>query len=588
MAELPRYQETGRIYSDLPSFDFANVRESMKFSQSISNSLDRLSNFATKVAAKDAERKAEEFAIDNPITLEQLKEAEKTGLTANDLIKATGGGTIWQETLKKFQAAQLRTQLEVSANTAALDISNQVKMGMISDPAEITAKFEALQNGMVKPLQSLDPETAMKFQASSGALIKNLHKQSLDKIYDNYVVDKKVETGNYVNVALESVNAIFQTEKDPKVVESRLMLTRRTLADLAKEGGPEFAYSTISQFDKDIENKKASYFESIALKPDYAINTVTGLPDISLAMKKLSDGDLGMDSELWKSYDQDKKDKVIQSVYTRLTQNYSARVTQDKAEKDAKEKINAQTLIDVVTPGRVKWADRLVIAEKLVQDETITIDKYEELIDPSPKKKELTPKQSYLKNKAEYEIRTGRITTFKEVMTQYGKSLPIDAIGELYKPLASEDAKSADKFRAKFSGADYDPYHLQPTTQRKFIQITEATDKKLKEVNKDGTPIYATELEASKAAATEIEESRAEKSNMIAQRRKYDGLSAFGFNPDNGGIDDWGKAKYGANYKNNKSYQTILTDYNAYISYKQKNGNKSYSQLPSLEDLKKE
>ena len=244
MAELPRYQETGRIYSDLPSFDFANVRESMKFSQSISNSLDRLSNFATKVAAKDAERKAEEFAIENPITLEQLKEAEKSGITANDLVKATGGGTIWQETLKKFQAEQLRTQLEVSANTAALDILNQVKMRQISDPNEITAKFESMQRGLVKPLQSLDPDTAVKFNASSGALIKNLHKQALDKLYDDYVLDKKVETKDYETVAMQLIESSYETESDINVINAQISNVRKTYATIAREGGADFAYSS--------------------------------------------------------------------------------------------------------------------------------------------------------------------------------------------------------------------------------------------------------------------------------------------------------------------------------------------------------
>ena len=61
---------------------------------------------------------------------------------------------------------------------------------------------------------------------------------------------------------------------------------------------------------------------------------------------------------------------------------------------------------------------------------------------------------------------------------------------------------------------------MQPTTQRKFIQISEETDKKLKELNKDGTPVYPTELEASKAAATKIEESREEKNRKAEIRIK--------------------------------------------------------------------
>ena len=314
MAELPRYQETGRIYSDLPSFDFANVKESIKFSQSISKSLDRLSEFAQKTAEKDAERKAEEFAIENPITLDDLKKAETSGLTANDLVKATGGGTIWQETLRKFQASQLRTQLEVTANTAALDILNQVKMRQLTDPNEITAKFESMQKGMVKPLESLDPETALQFKASSGALIKNLHKQALDKVYEEYVLDKKVETGNYVNVALEAVNSIYETEVDPEVVKSRLIILRRTLSDLAKEGGADFAFSTIQQFDKDVQEKKVNQFINVAIKDDFAKNPTTGLRDENIAMLRMVNGDFGESSALFDSLDPKEK-AIVRSSY---------------------------------------------------------------------------------------------------------------------------------------------------------------------------------------------------------------------------------------------------------------------------------
>lgn len=317
MAELPKYQPTGRIYSDLPSLDFANVRESVKLSQSITDNLDRLSAFAQKTAEKEAERKAEQFAVENPITLDELKKAESSGLTANDLVKATGGGTIWQETLRKFQAAQLRTQLEVSANTAALDIANQVKMRQLTDPAEITAKFEALQNGMSKPLESLDPETAIQFKASSGSMIKNLHKLSLDKLYDDYVVDKKVETGNYVNVALESVDSLFKAEKDPEVVKSRLVIMRRTLADLAKEGGADFAYSTITQFDKDVQEKKVNHFIDIALKDDFAKNPQTGKRDENLAMIRMINGDFGEDTALFNKLDPKEKALIRSSYRTR-------------------------------------------------------------------------------------------------------------------------------------------------------------------------------------------------------------------------------------------------------------------------------
>jgi hypothetical protein len=352
MAELPKYQETGRIYSDLPSLDFANVRENIKLTQNINNSLDRLADFSTKIAAKETARKAEEFAVTNPITLDDLKNAEKSGVTANDLVKATGGGAIWQETLRKFQAEQLRTQLEVSANTSALDIANQVKMRQLTDPNEITAKFEALQNGMSKPLKSLDPEAAIKFQASSGALIKNLHKLSLDKLYDDYVLDKKVETGNYVNVALESVDALFKAEKNPEAVKSRLMLVRKTLSGLAAEGGADFAYTTITQFDKDVQEKTVNHFINISTKDDFAKNPQTGKRDENLAMIRMINGDFGEDTPLFKTLDPKEQAQIRASYRTRENDRIATekQVAEEQTLKDVGDVNNLKQ--DYINGGR--------------------------------------------------------------------------------------------------------------------------------------------------------------------------------------------------------------------------------------------
>lgn len=52
MAKLPRFQESGLISADVPRLDFANVRESGRFSQSIAENLDRISSFAFGEAQK--------------------------------------------------------------------------------------------------------------------------------------------------------------------------------------------------------------------------------------------------------------------------------------------------------------------------------------------------------------------------------------------------------------------------------------------------------------------------------------------------------------------------------------------------------
>lgn len=314
MADLPRYNETGRVYSDLPSLDFANVKENFKFSQALTNNLDRLSDFATKMAEKETERKAEQFAIDNPITLDDIKNAEKTGASALDLVKATGGGSIWQETVRKFQASQLRTQLEVEAQSAALQINNQIKMQQITDPMEIKAKYNALVNGLGKPLSTLDGEEYLKYKASTGTLVKGLEKIALDKVYDDYVLDKKVQGGVFAREAIEAVDVLYKTQKDPELVKASLNARRQTLVNLVREAGPEFAMETLKQFDKDVEEKKINHFIDIATKDEFAKNPITGKRDENIAMSRMITGDFGDDSALFKTLEP-KEQALVRSSY---------------------------------------------------------------------------------------------------------------------------------------------------------------------------------------------------------------------------------------------------------------------------------
>jgi hypothetical protein len=295
-------------------------------------------------------------------------------------------------------------------------------------------------------------------------------------------------------------------------------------------------------------------------------------------MQKLANNELGESSALWANYAQDKKDKVMQSVYTRLTQQYSAVDINNKAVKAAKEKDNVAIIIDLNTPGRVtNNKDRIKLATQLVIDDSITAEQYKTIVTPTIAP--LTAKQKYLKDEAAFKIRSGRITTLEGVMNEYGNKLPIDAIGDLLGPLSSVDDAASNKFISQSSGAEHDPYHLLPTTKKQFLEITEMTEKALQETNKDGTPVYDTKLKAAKAAVTKIQASEEMKLNQEAQKRKYEALSTFGYNPDNGGFEIWAKNKYGPNYLQNKTYLLLKEDNKKYLDYKIKT-KKKYVELP--------
>jgi hypothetical protein len=76
MAILPRYQRTGITTRQPGNIDFADVREQAKLSQTLSQQLDRMSDFAFKKSAEMAvergqERVREEGAIPTLQSIEQ-------------------------------------------------------------------------------------------------------------------------------------------------------------------------------------------------------------------------------------------------------------------------------------------------------------------------------------------------------------------------------------------------------------------------------------------------------------------------------------------------------------------------------------
>jgi hypothetical protein len=250
------------------------------------------------------------------------------------------------------------------------------------------------------------------------------------------------------------------------------------------------------------------------------------------------------------------------------------------AEKEQKELDNMNTLLNLRTPGKVTGQLRFNTVRKLAEDGVITPAQYSELLEDKPK--ELTANQKYLKDFAAYEIRMGLIKSLPELQEKYGSKLPMTAIGDLLSPLVSEDEKAYDKFKSKYSGADYDPYHLQPTTQQKWIDLTNETDKLLAETNTDGTRKFTSKLAAAKAATEVIEQSKATIANVNAQKSLYNSLKAFKIDPDAGGaaVVINTMVTNASSKKEKERAETLQDDYQKYLEYKRKNGNKSYKQLP--------
>jgi hypothetical protein len=533
MARLPTYQQTGRVFTSLPQLDFVNVAESMKRSRSMMEGIDRLSSFAFQQAGETAKKAALQV---KPITLEQLEEAQQSGITAEDLVKAQGGGVIFQNTLRKVQAEQLKNQLEVEANKESLSILTKVKTGEIQNSQEVKSKFNGVLDGMSEVLFRLDPETAAKFKITAGSLMQNFEKAAYNKLAENFEFEQQIETANYVNEATSLVKELLDTQPDPEVFNVHSNQIRKALSVLALNGGASFASSVIPNWDKKIESLKENFFLMKGSSIEFGTNPLTGNYDIAYALKKIQDGDFGEYSEFYDKNIFDKK-KISDNVYTLINTQNVAQKAQREVEKREAENNLKEKLFQVFS-GNLTGKNADDVIKQGFSAEILSESFVKQYFESKNGKQPQSQSQAEQAVLAERAIIRGTIKSDDDIKKYY-PNLHYEDMIKLMRLLTNDDAKEAAKLHNKFSGVDGDPSFTKPSTQKNYIAIRNEFEKLKEEKNPDGSFVYPTQTDAMLAA----NEKRIKSANYInsasRQIKAYEALKAFKFNPEQGGFDDW-------------------------------------------------
>lgn len=330
MADLPKYQQTGRVYADLPQFDFANVREAFKSSQSMAASLDRLSGFANKFAEKAVEEQAEIWSVENQITPEQLQAANAQGMSLDDLIKSSGGGEIWQKTIRKMQGEQLRVQLENQGRAELSKLQKDIDTGVIdaNDSQAIGLKIQSIGNGLFAPLKSVNPDSYVKGIASFG-----VHGSS---VY-NDARKKSVEDMKNAALLVADKNLVTQTELDKVVIEGlndwdSLLGARETSANRVYE-----TYAMSGDTGKALEQSR-KYRESYdnLLVNSFVKFTSSGNKNKDYdIVTRMMVGDFGDERKntIFANMPVDVQDKIIKTALDRRNSNFNAAKQREEAEQ---------------------------------------------------------------------------------------------------------------------------------------------------------------------------------------------------------------------------------------------------------------
>jgi len=523
MADLPRYQPTGRVFADVPQLDFANVRESFKASQSMSSALDKLSSFAYKEAATNAETKAEQFSVENPITLEQIKQAQESGFNANDLITATGGGAIFEKTLRKMQGEQLRAQLEVYGQSALSDIMGQVNTGQLNNMQEIKQKFESAITGYEKPLIGINPESAVRFKQSMATTAHSFYKEAAKKLESDYRNDQQILSQVNFDNSLKATKSMLNTVTDPAILEEYKNLQFKNVYQQAREGGTDFAQQQANKFLTEFDAIKLNHFTEVATSSTYA-------SDIVGAAQKIRAGDFGNATPLYNSLTQEEQKKVRQnsllawSDVINATKQQESYIKIQNKEKDDKDVIRLYELPD-------NSKDKRLLAKDLFVRNVITQSTLDSVL--NPKGDDEAKGNPLDAAHAQADIIYGRITNESQLNSLY-PTLTRKQRADLIVTMSSKVVANNKAQIRVAAGAAEDPMAaIDIPTAARIQKITDIYDDLKTQTNLDGTLKYSPN-DAAKEAIRQYPKTEAFETNKSSQKSVFGSMqkSFPTFNPD--------------------------------------------------------
>lgn len=483
MAELPRYENLGVQYADLPKISTAMQQVKAQGYAGVEQSLDRMTNFFQEKAVTEAQKKALKYAIEFPPTPEQLLEAKKTGVMP--VVK--GAGSAFTETYNKATAHILGNQLQTEFQNRTAARLNAMERGADVDVTTLQRDLRDDIDGTISVLTAIDPETSIKFRASMATVGHGVYKQAL-------VIDEKNRQLSYAadqETALMSIKPVVENViksyadigMDPSELENILQnviqpFTNKTSITLS--GSEKYAVEAY----KIVQEAKVGAVLTKLSDPTFA-------PTSGIAAQKLMSGDVGELTGLYSRLDKETKNK-IRSEHMKLVSDAKQFTDIEDAKRKAENKVKANELtIEFLRPD-TKPARKQEILTEMIRLDELNLTTAMELLKP----KEAEPNPVLTMNLYEG-IKNGRITTLKELIP-YSSRMSRSEFESLGRSLVDNQARIALERIDREAGI-VSPF-IDPGAEKlkKKIDLTERYYEELQKqvVGEKGVKRYLTPEEA--------------------------------------------------------------------------------------------
>lgn len=413
--ELPRFQPMGVQFADLPRVSTASQEvgaqmqqiQAQQFDQ-IGRAVDRMTAFFQEKAVTEAQKQGLRYAVENPLTKEQVD----TALGTEQGLKVKGAGTIFQESYEQAQGQMLASELQVEGQRQISALAAAIKAGQPVDLATVQTQLKDLIDGYSSTVLALDPKESVRLRASLATAGSALYKEAADRalLIQREQTEARLnqaieESGPLIEAVLAKAGTIDAETQKPVDVDQLLEILRKPYYNAIRVTGSS---KSIDAFNKKIEEAKVGVLTSAAMSPDFA-------PTVSGAMGKIAKGDFGSLTTVYNSLPNAEKLKVIANAKTFFSNmEESRRIDEARRKEREKEEGNVLT-IEFVNP-KTTAVRRQEIVKRMVMIDQMTFPQAQEAL--KPKAVEANPR---LEVDLYQQIKNGRITTIGQLSEYAGR-----------------------------------------------------------------------------------------------------------------------------------------------------------------------
>tara|TARA_R100001443_G_scaffold29973_4_gene43427 strand:- start:5410 stop:7371 length:1962 start_codon:yes stop_codon:yes gene_type:complete len=187
MVQIPAYRKLGIQGFSVPGTSFAGLKEQANMFNSLNQKIGSLVNYANDQVSAEMQLEGQEYAVGNPITLQQYYDANPTEIAKQIEAKGGNDSTVKGRAIKATLLEVLSTNVIIEANSHIGEIYDNAVVNKLS-LEELENKLNGAIDGYYQSIVGVSPEAGLKIKSQLGIKANTYHRNYATKLLNDGLV----------------------------------------------------------------------------------------------------------------------------------------------------------------------------------------------------------------------------------------------------------------------------------------------------------------------------------------------------------------------------------------------------------------